>query len=89
LYEDSGDGYAYEHGAKATIHFHWDNRRNTLSIGDRSGAFPGMQMKSTYRIVLVKPGHGVGIGSDSRIDRSVTYEGQRMTINLGKLVAGS
>jgi alpha-D-xyloside xylohydrolase len=89
LYEDSGDGYAYEHGAKATIHFHWDNRRNTLSIGDRLGAFPGMQMKSTYRIVLVKPGHGVGVGSDSRIDRSVTYEGQKMTINLGKLVASS
>ena len=84
LYEDSGDGYAYEHGARATIHFHWDERRNVLSIGDRSGSFPGMRMKRTFQIVLVKPGHGVGIGLDSVADRLVTYQGHQMKINLGK-----
>ena len=85
LYEDSGDGYAYEHGAWATIHFHWDDRRNVLLIGDRLGAFPGMEMKHTFRVVLVKQGHGVGLGSDSGFDRSVTYKGHQMKINLGKL----
>ncbi len=85
LYEDSGDGYGYEKGARATIHLHWDNRRNVLSISDRVGTFPGMRMRSTFHLVLVKPGHGVGIGAESRFDRSVTYDGHRVKINLGNL----
>ena len=60
LYDDSGDGYAYEHGAKATVRFQWDDRRHTLSIGDRSGSFPGMLAKRTFRIVFVQEGSGVG-----------------------------
>jgi alpha-D-xyloside xylohydrolase len=84
LYEDSGDGYAYEHGARATIHFHWDDHRNWLLIGDRSGAFPGMQMKRTFRIVVVRQGYGVGLGTDSGTDRSVEYSGHQMTVDLGR-----
>ncbi len=84
LYEDSGDGDAYQHGAKATIHLHWDHRRNMLSIGDRIGAFPGMPSKQTFHIVLVKEEHGIGIGSESAPDRTATYTGHQMTIVLGK-----
>jgi alpha-D-xyloside xylohydrolase len=84
LYEDGGDGYAYEKGARATIHLHWDNRRDVLSIADRSGTFPGMRAKITFRIVLVKQGHGVGAGADSGFDRSVSYDGHQMRITLGK-----
>src|SRR5208337_4949046 len=78
LYEDSGDGYAYEKGARTTIHFHWDNSRNVLSIGDRSGAFPGMPMKHNFHIVLVKQGHGAGAAEASSADRSITYTGHQM-----------
>jgi alpha-D-xyloside xylohydrolase len=84
LYDDSGDGYAYEHAARATIHFQWDDRRHTLSIGDRSGSFPGMLAKRTFRIVLVQPGSGVGGESNSTADRSVTYNGRGLKIDLGK-----
>jgi len=84
LYEDSGDSYAYEHGARATIHLHWDDRRNMLSIGDRAGAFPGMPGKQTFCIVLVKEEHGIGMGSESGLDRTATYAGHRMTIVLRK-----
>jgi alpha-D-xyloside xylohydrolase len=84
LYEDSGDGYSYEHGARATIHLHWDNRRNLLLIGDRSGTFPRMLMKNTFWIVLVRPGHGMGAGADPSYDRSVTYDGRPTRVNLGK-----
>lgn len=84
LYEDSGDGYAYEKAARATIHFQWDDRRRMLSIGDRSGSFPGMLAKRTFRIVFVKPGRGVGDESDSVADRSVTYDGSSLRIELGK-----
>jgi alpha-D-xyloside xylohydrolase len=83
LYEDSGDGYAYEKGARTTIHFHWDNHRHALSIGDRSGSFSGMLKIRTFRIVLVKQGHGVGIGPESEPDRIVTYAGHRLAVAIG------
>ena len=83
LYQDSGDSYAYEHGARATIHLHWDDRRNMLSIGDRAGAFPGMPSKQTFHIVLVKEAHGIGMGSESAPDRTATYTGHQITIRLG------
>ncbi len=84
LYQDSGDSYAYEHGARATIRLHWDDRRKMLSIGDRTGAFPGMLSKQMFRIVLVKEGHGIGIGSESGLDRTATYTGHQMKIVLSK-----
>jgi len=84
LYEDSGDGYAYEHGARATIQLHWDDHRKMLSVGDRAGAYPGMPSKETFHIVLVKDGHGTGIGSESGPDHTVTYAGHQMRIVLSK-----
>ncbi len=84
LYEDSGDGYAYENGARATIHLHWDDHRNVLTIGDRSGVFPGISMKHTFHAVLVKHGHGVGLGTDSGFDRSLTYEGHQLEVILSR-----
>lgn len=41
-------------------------------------------MKHTPQIVLVTQGHGIGDGSDTGFDRSVSYEGPRMSIDLGK-----
>ena len=84
LYEDSGDGYGYEDGARSTIRLHWDDRRKSLSIGDRSGMFPGMPSKHTFHIVLVKEGHGTGIGPEAGPDRTATYVGHPMTIQFSK-----
>ena len=82
LYEDSGDGYAYEQGARATIPLYWDDRRDTLSIGNRSGTFPGMLERHHFRIVLVRRDHGVGSAWDSSPDRLITYDGHQITIQL-------
>jgi alpha-D-xyloside xylohydrolase len=82
LYEDSGDGYAYEHEMRATVPFLWNDRSNSLSIGARSGAFAGMLAKRTFRIVLVRPGQGVGDETASTVDRSVAYEGHALRIDF-------
>ncbi len=82
FYEDSGDGYAYEHGAKATTLFQWDDRHQLLTIGDRVGTFPGMLQSRTLRIIVVKPGHGIGAQSAQTVDQTVTYEGHSKKINL-------
>ncbi len=84
LYEDNGDGYAYEHGARAAVHFHWDDTPKTLSIADQAGTFPGMPKKRTLRIVLVKQDHGVGVEPDPQADRTVIYQGHKLAVNLGK-----
>jgi alpha-D-xyloside xylohydrolase len=51
---------------------------------DRTGSFPGMLKQRTFRIVLVRPGHGVDDESDSKVDRSVTYDGRGLKIDLRK-----
>src|SRR5205085_10417828 len=42
LYDDEGDNDDYEHGAHSVIPIHWDDKSETLMIGDRRGSFPGM-----------------------------------------------
>lgn len=84
LYQDSGDGYAYEQGAKATTQLHWDDRSSTLSIGNRSGAFSGMNKRQTLRIVLVEQGHGTGTESESAPNRTVVYDGNSLKVRFAR-----
>ena len=82
LYEDEGDGYAYERGEYATIPIHWDDAKCTLTLGPRQGHFPGMLETRTFRVVLVRPGHGVGVESEAQPDRVVNYRGEETKIKL-------
>jgi alpha-D-xyloside xylohydrolase len=80
LYEDQGDTYAYEHGAFATIPISWEETSSTLTIGTRSGTYPGMPAKRTFHIVWVSPNHGAGIEVSNQADRVVTYDGQEVRV---------
>jgi alpha-D-xyloside xylohydrolase len=82
LYEDEGDGYAYEGGQRATIPMHWDDRRRLLAIGPTDGSFPGMRTQMTLRIVSVRSGHGAGILPEENADRVVEYDGHRVTVEV-------
>jgi alpha-D-xyloside xylohydrolase len=82
LYEDDGDGYAYERGERATIPMHWDDLHQLLVIGPTQGNFPGMQRQHTVRIVKVRAGHGVGIHPEEEADRVVKYDGHRVEVRL-------
>ena len=82
LYEDSGDGYAYERGERATINLHWNDKSHELIIGNRSGSFSGLPAKIHFNVALVRQGHGRGIAADKSFDSSVIYEGHRMTVPL-------
>ncbi len=57
LYEDENDTYHYEKGAFATIPLHWNDSTRTLTIGARTGSFPGMLDGRTFRVVFVSEGH--------------------------------
>jgi alpha-D-xyloside xylohydrolase len=82
LYEDQGDGYAYESGQRATVPLHWDDRRHSLSIGPTDGSFPGMSNHMTLRIVNVDPSHGLGIFPENNADRVVEYDGHRVSVEV-------
>ncbi len=81
LYEDEGDNYNYERGVHATIPMSWDEKSKTLTIGKRSGKFPGMLKQRTFRIVFVSPRHGVSGSVTEKADIEVIYTGRALKIS--------
>lgn len=79
LYDDEGDGYAYEKGAHSTITFRWSEAKRELTIDARHGSYPGMLPERTFRVVLVAYAHGLG-GDITPTDREVHYSGERVTV---------
>jgi alpha-D-xyloside xylohydrolase len=82
LYEDEGDNYDYEHGAYSLIPMHWDDKAETLTIGDRRGNFPGMLEHRTFRMVRVTETHGVGISSTEAFDATAEFTGKSVSVHL-------
>ncbi len=80
IYEDENDGYAYEKGVYATIPLHWDDKAQTLTLGDRKGQFPGMLESRTFRIVFVRENHGIGVTAADEADKVVQYSGKQVTV---------
>ena len=50
LYEDEGDGYAYEQGAYSTIDLSWDDAAGRFEIAARKGSFSGMLAQRDFVI---------------------------------------
>ncbi|MBN8707157.1 MAG: DUF5110 domain-containing protein [Bacteroidetes bacterium] len=82
LYEDEGDSYRYEKGISAVIPMEWNQKDGILTLGDRKGSFPGMLATRTFKVVVVKPGHGTGELDSQKPDQIVTYSGKKMVIVL-------
>jgi alpha-D-xyloside xylohydrolase len=80
LYEDENDTYNYEKGAYSTILFSWDDVTHTLTIGDRTGSFPGMLENRAFRVVFVSENHGTGGGLTENADRTVRYSGKKISV---------
>jgi alpha-D-xyloside xylohydrolase len=81
LYEDEGDNYNYERGVHATIPISWDEKSKTLTLGRRSGKFPGMLEQRKFRIVFVSPHHGIGGAVTENADVEVVYRGRALKIS--------
>jgi alpha-D-xyloside xylohydrolase len=82
LYEDDGLSYAYERGELARIPITWNDASNTLTIGARSGSFPGMLESRTFQIVSIAEGRAVGFSFSLDPDTSVTYRGEAVSVEL-------
>jgi len=75
LYEDAGDTYDYEKGQYSQIPLNWNDSAKTLTIGARSGSFPGMVAARTFNIVFVGSNHGAGVEVSATPDQVVKYDG--------------
>ncbi len=83
LYEDEGINYNYEKGQFATIPLTWNEAARTLTMGPRKGSFPGMLARRTFRIVWVKPAHGMGLVPAPAADKTVLYDGKPLVVKWG------
>ena len=72
LYEDEGDNYNYENGAYSTIEFRWNDKSNRLTIGKRTGDFPGMLANRLFRVKNMATGRMT----------EVKYNGSSQTMRL-------
>lgn len=70
LYQDAGDGYAYEQGDYSTVLLTWNDRKHTLALSARQGAY---MPKSPLRLKVVLP--------DGR-NKTVSYDGKKQTIKF-------
>jgi alpha-D-xyloside xylohydrolase len=82
LYEDDGVSYGYERGEFSQIALHWDDAARTLTIGRRSGGYPGMLSERTFEIVLVRPDKPVGFSFAPQPDRTVRYNGEATAVSF-------
>jgi alpha-D-xyloside xylohydrolase len=80
LYEDQGDSYAYEKGARAITPFHWDDATGTLTLGTRQGSYPGMTVAHDFRVILVDGAHGIGAQVATSADKVIRYEGKELRV---------
>jgi alpha-D-xyloside xylohydrolase len=71
LYEDEGDNYRYEQGVYATITFQWDQNSRTLTIGKRSGSYPGMLANRRFLVVM----------PDGQ-QKQVSYQGEAVSVKF-------
>ncbi|HEX2867218.1 MAG TPA: DUF5110 domain-containing protein [Ignavibacteriales bacterium] len=81
LYDDEGDSYNYEKGAYSVIPIRWNEKLGKLTIGQRTGSFPGMPENLTFKIVWVEQNHGTGLEEAEKPDREVSYNGMQIEVS--------
>jgi alpha-D-xyloside xylohydrolase len=81
LYEDDGHTYGYLQKQCSEIMLRWNDAARTLTIGARKGRFPGMLEAREFRVICVRPGKGIGIEQTQTVDRTISYRGDKITID--------
>ncbi|MDO4496420.1 MAG: glycoside hydrolase family 31 protein, partial [Bacteroidales bacterium] len=75
LYDDAGDGYAYEEGEFSVIPLEWNDSERVLTMHSRVGSFAGMPLSREFEVVVHE---SAGV----RKSASVVYEGSELRLNL-------
>ncbi|QSW89196.1 DUF5110 domain-containing protein [Flavobacterium endoglycinae] len=81
LYEDEGVNYNYEKGHYSAISFHYNQKNQTLTIGERKGDFKGMLKDRKFKIVVVDPSNPKAFLSDAS-GKEIDYNGALQFIKI-------
>lgn len=82
LYEDENDSYNYEKGIYSTITFTWNDAKETLTISDRKGSFPGVLTQRKFNIVRVGKNKANGMETVETFDQVVHYTGKMVELKF-------
>ncbi|HEV2578122.1 MAG TPA: TIM-barrel domain-containing protein [Acidobacteriaceae bacterium] len=77
LYEDAGDGYAYENGEYAQVSIEWNQQLRRLIVNAREGGFPEMIREREYRILF--------ISADGTRQQSLLYKGEEICLRIDEV----
>jgi alpha-D-xyloside xylohydrolase len=81
IYEDEGDNYNYEQGKYTIYELTWDDTKQTLTIGDKKGAYDGMNSRRILNVVKVTPGLGIH-SEEVKVQKTTTYYGNQLEVRL-------
>jgi len=82
LYEDEGTNYNYEKGLFATIPISYDDRTGRLTLGERSGSFPGMIENRTFHITGISKNKPEAFNPDRKPHTTLLYAGKEISVQL-------
>jgi len=80
LYEDEGENYNYEKGQYTNIPVAYSEATKTLTIGNRTGSFPGMSPSRKIQIVWVGSDQPVGTDVNVSSHQVINYSGTEITL---------
>ncbi|HEY0794754.1 MAG TPA: TIM-barrel domain-containing protein [Acidisarcina sp.] len=80
LYEDQGTTFDYEHGAFSEIPMHWDESKQSFTVGARRGTFPGMLRERSFKVIVVDKGRPAVFLDAPNSLLPIKYSGSPVTI---------
>lgn len=83
LYEDEGDNYNYEKGKYTLIPFNWNEKSQTLTIGNLQGSYSGYLKKRVFNIVFISENKTVGIW-EGGLKKVIEYTKKSSIIHTNK-----
>jgi alpha-D-xyloside xylohydrolase len=80
LYEDDGESYAYKKGEWSRIPVRYSDASGILTIGARTGTFPGMAKERQFNVRWISGPHVDATNFDAMPDATVSYSGMETNV---------
>ena len=82
MYEDEGDNYDYEQGGFVAIHIAWNDNTRQLTLDNRQGSYPGMQVSGVFRVVIANEKPFSPLAAEITQAREILFTGSKMVVEL-------
>jgi alpha-D-xyloside xylohydrolase len=80
LYDEEGDHYNYEQGSSATTLIAWNDSTRQLTLDNRQGSYPGMQVSKVFRVVIANEKLFDLPVANAMEARTILYGGRRIVV---------